>query len=415
MANDLISRQQLASSFRGIPFNVRSESADGGKRHIPHEYPNSNRRYVEDLGEIPPIFSINAFVHGIDYLKRASELEEALNQDGAGILSMPNFGTHSVFAMPYSKRASQKRVGEIIFRLTFQTGTDVFAPSQDLPSIEDVFDAGDDAREAIQSDFEFIYDTPIEITSVQTATNDVLFMVNSSVDLVKDNTENLSDIQAVSDRINDGIVNLVKSPSGLSSSLFSKSGLFQEISIGSTPSSEGIRSALLISDLGSSLTLWNPTTAVRIKRNKNRNNVVNSGQVAGLVFAYEQAAGAEYSTQDQVKDARVLLEDEYNRLMQDAIIDGELIQSMPGTRNAVENVRKLALEVLEQKQQQSFILTEIRQQTPISSILLTYQYYAESFLNSEQLLDKSYVIRDLNPTVKTNALIGDLKILQDAS
>lgn len=421
MGTDLISSQQLAASFRGVPFLVRSERSEpSGKRHISHEYPNSNRRYVEDLGEIPPMFTISAFVHGVNYLKNASELEEALNQDGPGTLVMPNFGTHSVYAMPFPKSASQRSVGEISFNLTFYAGTDVIAPSESLASAESVFDAGDSARQALSADFEAAYNIPTEMTSVETATNDALFLNEFSVGVVKDIVKDLSDVVEVSSRIKDGVSNLIKNPINLSAAFFGSTGLYQEISTSLQPSLLGIDSALSISkatlgDTQSTITgfkLWHPTTVTRINRNLNRENMVGASQIAGLIMSYEQAAGSDYGTQDEIKNVRELIESEYNRIMQDSITNRDYVQSRPGVRNAVEDVRRLALEVMEQKQQQSFILTDIKQQTAASNIVLTYKYYAEDFLNSDQLDEKSQTIRNLNKGKKANALFGDLKIVQ---
>lgn len=435
MGSDLISRQLLKASFRGIPFLVRSEATDPiGKRHIPHSYPNSDRRHIEDNGSIQDIFIVEAFVHGVDYLNNAQNLEEALKQDGSGILTIPNFGTHSVFAMPYTKRASQKRVGEIEFSLRFYLGTDLIAPSQTLATSEDVFDAGDNARVAINEDFKLIYEVPTERVNVETATSDVLLINNGSFEAVKDNVLDVSEIVNIKDRINSGIANIIKSKNLLADVFFavknidqlstisdisrligvgSLNGLFQSISIALDPNFLGIRSGIQMSNIGSSLPTWEGNTATRNIRNLNRKTVINSGQINGLVIAYEQAAGADYETQDDVKNARSLIEIEYNRLMQDAIEDGDLIQSKPTTRNAIENVRSLALQVLEQKQQQAFVLTDIYQPVARSSVLLAHKYYAENLKNTDDLDYKTQIVRDLNITKKSNALFGDLKVLQD--
>lgn len=415
MGTDNISKQQLSASFRGIPFSIRSEdSGPVGKRHISHEYPNSSRRHIEDLGSIPPIFTVAAFVHGVDYLKKAAELSEALHEDGPGVLSLPDFGTHSVFAMPFTKRASQRRVGEIEFSLTFYTGTDAVAPVQSTAGIEDVFDAGDSARESLKDNFEDIFQIPIERVSVETATADILGINDFTFDAIKDIATDLSDLTNIKERITAGIVNLIKDPIQLSNSLFSVDGLFQATSLAVSPGFPGIRAALTIASIGLNATLWPETTAIRIKRNENRKNSYNSCQIAGLVMAYEQAAGTDYSTQEEVVDTRALIESEYSRLIQGSTENFELVQSMVETRNALENVRKLSLEVMEQKQQQSFTLADIIQQTALSTNLLTYNYYAEGLLTSEALDEKSQVIRNLNPENKSTALFGNLKIIQDA-
>lgn len=248
MASDNRSIQQGAASFRGVKFSVRSESQDStGKRHIPHDYPNSDRRYIEDNGKILPVFSVTGFIHGKDYLADSRELEEALSTDGPGVLTLPNFGTQTVFAMPYTKSASQNAVGEIAFSMTFQVGTNVSAPSESAPSTESVFAAGDEARTALTLDFQDIYVIPIEKISVETITEDILALKDAVYDSVKEIAEDLKEIADIKGRIEDGVATLVKEGEELANAFFGEIGLMQNVSLEVSPSKIGISAAVNIS------------------------------------------------------------------------------------------------------------------------------------------------------------------------
>ena len=55
------------ASFRGARFLIKSHSTSGGRKTVNHEYPNSDRRFVEDLGELQETFSIQGIIHGDNY------------------------------------------------------------------------------------------------------------------------------------------------------------------------------------------------------------------------------------------------------------------------------------------------------------------------------------------------------------
>lgn len=86
--NDNLGAKLLPGSFRGVPFSVLTESiSEGGPRIVLHEYPNSKRRYVENLGSIPFKFRLEVVIQGEDWRERSNQLLQALNQEGPGRLS----------------------------------------------------------------------------------------------------------------------------------------------------------------------------------------------------------------------------------------------------------------------------------------------------------------------------------------
>jgi len=83
-------------SFRNVPFLVESESSKHGHKIAIHDYVNSNKRFVEQLGLVPSEFSIVGYVNTTEQQGNARDrrdaLIDALNQTGSGILSHPYFG-----------------------------------------------------------------------------------------------------------------------------------------------------------------------------------------------------------------------------------------------------------------------------------------------------------------------------------
>jgi hypothetical protein len=98
--------------------------------------------------------------------------------------------------------------------------------------------------------------------------------------------------------------------------------------------------------------------------------------------------------------------------MRDDTENRTLVQSQPEVRKAVEDLRLSALEVLEQKEQSAFSLTTITNQVPVSSYVQAYQLYAEDLSSSEDLTIKGLEVRELNPTLPADKLVGETTVLQ---
>lgn len=117
--NDAI-KDILPASFRNVPFSVRKASVTGGRFNVIHEFPNSDRRFVEDMGLNNKSFTIDdAFVSGNDAQDKRDKLILALEQEGPGILVHPYFGDITVNAAPYTSSQSMTEVGVINFTLEF--------------------------------------------------------------------------------------------------------------------------------------------------------------------------------------------------------------------------------------------------------------------------------------------------------
>jgi hypothetical protein len=156
-----------------------------------------------------------------------------------------------------------------------------------------------------------------------------------------------------------------------------------------------------------SISLWPSTTAGRIKRNSNRLKIVNAVRVAGLIGAYEAAAAASYGTEDQINETRQRLEEIHEDLMRDDTIDRNIIQSDDDVRSAVEQVRIVSLDIIEQKRQESYGTTNVEINAQTSSFIEAYNLYAEEARNEQQLERFVLNLRRLNPGQKANMFFGD--------
>lgn len=440
---DTLTTQLLEASFRGVPFRVRSEGkSEAGRKIILHDYVNSSDRFVEDQGELPPRFRITAFVHGENFKQLADALEGALKQKGAGRLVLPTLGAFSVYAMPYSVDASQTSVGEISFSLDFAVGRPAAGPSFSLQDATQVFGLGDDARQAVQNALGDLWQIPSTFENATVAISDFTGSIDDVVEKYSSliPVDDLSALLSKAQRLKATASQIVRDPSSLAFELIGGTprsvGIWQRISLGLGNTASGFSELIQsmsfggsdfsgisgingdsqsnnpIQSGGSTIPLWQETTAQRTRRNDNRLNIVNAQRVSALVGAYEVAANTDFQTQDQISDVRRQLEDEHERIMLDGTVDKDIIQSDPDVRTSVEAVRIASLNVLEQKRQEAFFVTTKENKKPYSSFVEAYRLYAEEFTDSGQLEDRAIQLRALNPSKPAMGLDGGITIFR---
>jgi len=422
----------LPASWREVPFQVRAESqTDGGRRIIIHDYLNSDRRYIEDMGQIPPNFKITAFVHGEDFLEKADKLEKALNQQGVGKLVMPTFGELNLYALPYQKDATLRDVGEITFELSFASGISISGPVKARPVIQTLHSKTDKALNEIANKVEEKQIPPTNTSNALAAMYDLKQCANA-LQTVISTVNNVSDIESAIALIQINAPKIVRAGSSMKTSFMTN--LWQKVSVGLT-GGKGVKKLLDLTKFGADLTLslsdiknayenavespgdyaiplWIGNTATRIARNANRLTVVNAGRLSALVTAYDQTAEATYQTDVELEYARADVETAYSRLMFIDTNDPTLIQSDPEIRTAIDDVRLTALELLAEKEQSVYVLTSLPRQASTTSYVEAYNLYAEDFFTSEDVVNRGIELRALNPTLPSDKLKGDITVLQ---
>ena len=108
------------ASFRGIKFLMISGNTAGGRKTVSHEYHNADRRFVEDLGKLQRIFTVEGVITGFNYLRDREALQKALEESGAGILVHPFYGSVKVVNKGYSVTEEMTTIGEARFSMNFE-------------------------------------------------------------------------------------------------------------------------------------------------------------------------------------------------------------------------------------------------------------------------------------------------------
>lgn len=448
---DIYTQRLAQASWRGVVFSVRSEDLPtGGRKTALHDFPNSDERFVEDLGEIPPRFTVTAFVHGLDWLERAQALENALRTAGPGRLVLPTFGAWTVWALPYSKTASQTSVGEIEFSLEFATSRAVAGIVEAVAAPEMVFAAGDRVRAAIAGVFGKIFKVPLDSLGFGAMLSDITSVCSQTFSSFSTlmNAESLGEMTGAIRGLLGNAGSFLTDPIQLGLEFFGidedAAGLWQIISEGmdtldsvgsllNFAENFGNNLALIQSDFdsgstvspvsssnafvdsqstaaASNISLWAPTTEDRIDRNEARTAIVESNRLAALVAAYEQASNGDYQTIDQIQTVRTDLEDAFTQMMH---VDAQDVNSVPAdrvVREAMDELRIRALSVLDQKAQSAWLTAEIIRTGPLAAPSLTYLLYAESLTND--LDERTLQVRQLNQQVSSVSMNGELTVLR---
>lgn len=114
-------RDQLQpASFRGVPFEVESDSSPAGRKTQTHEFVQRDQPFVEDLGRKTREFKLTGFVGGADCFQKRDALLAALDKPGPGELVHPWLGKLNVTAGEGCEYSHDRSEGGLVrFSLVF--------------------------------------------------------------------------------------------------------------------------------------------------------------------------------------------------------------------------------------------------------------------------------------------------------
>lgn len=138
------------ASFKGATFLVNgSVETTGGRKVVDHLYPNSPRRFIEDLDLLRKDFSITGIIREPRYHAKRDLLIKKLESEGPGQFVHPFLGKFVVVAKPYVLTEDTTELGRAQFRLTFSVADNNIFPADGgankfvkfLSDVQDAVDA----------------------------------------------------------------------------------------------------------------------------------------------------------------------------------------------------------------------------------------------------------------------------------
>lgn len=396
--------QLQSASFKRFTFLVESETASAGKKVIAHEYPNSDKRFAEELGARPYTFTIPAIVHGDVNLRR--RFEQLLNEPGIGTLVHPVYGTLNVMAGAYTVASNQTRIGEFRFNLTFYATDDNVTPSVDLPSNSQVTDKVDDVSKATGDALENQYIDPTFVDSFNAAKDKVdAFFAAAQAEAAKIKnpiTQNLSSFNSLLNSFRSGVSGIIQSASNVREALEST---FLELSnIANLPADlADAWDALIV--FGSDDELIENTTVKRDEIINNRNTINDYIKIQSLARSYEASVYTEFQTDIELIAEREEQEENFIEITlagitPDSIAESALIVLQPNVRDNIFTLRSIYNDVSAQLLQNTWRVVEL---TPgrTSIFLMSYRYYGND--------DNVSLLQTLNPQMNHALLNTEAK------
>lgn len=387
----------LVASFNGAVFLISNSSTRGGRKDALHEYPNSDRQRVEDLGLRPRSYKITGFITGPDYIAKRDRLLEALESGVTGVLSHPFYGEiPNMKARPYSIDENLQNLGRAEVSMLFDYDDTPGAPVETQDTLNLVFTSNDGVQTAAGDSIANNYDVnpgfagnfsagQSKLSNLETA-----FITASSV--VVKLTSQIDEYNAQVSNFGEDINRLILQPRELADSLV-------EIGYGMNALYATERFQLTawreLFGFGDNDIVDQHKTVGTASRTRSNEVINRSVQSQALGFAYLAAAQVDYQTTDALDTVVNILETQYQKILSDVTIDQTLRVTLTDMR---ENTNSFFV------QQRVTLQRIISIVTPtIPARVLSYQYYANSNLGGS--------IAALNNDANVSFIGGDIEIL----
>jgi prophage DNA circulation protein len=393
----IFTRLQKAS-IDGVPFLFRTRKKDFGRKTVTHEFLNSNSRYVEDLGEFPGVYEIEAEISDTSasaYKRKKEKLEDVLNKAGVKKYIDPFYGRINVVAevSSVSEAISELNVAKYTLNLK-KSDLNIFPTSKAgkksfLNKLKDRLTADqkaffDDVYDAAQTGIEGFNDAKDALEDLTTNIDSIVSTINGVADEVADFVNDIQDFQ-------NSISSLIQTPGNLSTRL---NTVFDNVSLITDNFEDLLKISLDMVGIGSNRNA-STLTSTRIDQiNKNNKTLYNFSDVANIATAFQASTNIVYTNQEQLDDILSRLNEAYDFAL-DNIDDDDVLTNLVSIRNEtriiLENIR---LDLAK-------IITIRVNSMPVT--VLAYQRYGDTTRDQEILA--------LNKIEDPAFIEGEIKIL----
>ena len=404
MINDVLD-QLYPAKFRGVPFLFTKASRQGGRKTAIHEFPNTNHRYVEDLGLNVPMFDIDATITGTtDYVLKRDRFIKALEKEGPGLLSHPFYGDCVVQVIKYTLDEDTSELGKAKFSINFAiTGDDVY-PSQTSSPLNSAF-LRENSFEALEKVPAIIFERYVTNTSSKAVQQfntamvlNIVRTLSTGLDTIRNSvdisTEESSDIESEILYISENKYTIADDSDEMTNTLLDPVEQISTIDV----APENLYSCYSSMFKFQSDTVVPVATTVQKKiMQENYNLITGVFNIIILIYAYGQAAQIDYFTSDDVNRVREDLETQFTYILSIDNLDYDLLSDL-------RDIRTQMNQFFNEVGKQVFKISTIKtQQIPLA--VLTYQYYGD--------LNVLEQLRKLNNVTEPSFIDGDFNLFTE--
>ena len=394
MINDIL----LPCSFKGVPFYFKRHDVEGGRKTVIQEFPDSDRRYIQDLGKLNKSFSITGFTTGQDlfYLIERDALIFVLESSGPGILTHPYFGAISVTALNYSLYEENTNQGIATFQINFSVSQTNLTPSVTSNVLGIITEYGlatiDLIASNVNSGYKVSQAYPNNYFDAATKIIDLGVLFGTNVSLLNSNPDNIDNFNSTLISYNENAITYTSNPQELS---FAITNLFAQANTLPLDAKSSVNFFQLFFNFGEDDPFLPTITAQQQERQKNRDLLNVIVQLSALCYAYMNASLIGYTTTNDIALIESILEVEYERVTTFGNID-------PTVFNTLQNLRATMFDFFKNAEIAAFKIAEVEtKEMPIQ--VFTYQYYGT--------LDQNQNLIDLNGINDTSFIPTTMEVL----
>lgn len=391
-------QQLLPASFKGVSFYAINSVMESGRKQVTHEFPNSDRRFVEDLGRFQNVYKISALVtgSGLDYTANKNALVEVLEEGGIGLLVHPYYGTISVVAKQFSVQENITRVGEAIFDLTFEKSDPALVPIGNSINFSNLDILSDNLLSLLATNigfgFSLFNNYPNNFLDAVSLISLIAGAFNINTRLFTQNRGFINIFSQLLNSYTSSANQLVTNPSELGNQTMN---LFKETDNVVTAPEDKLTVYTKFYDFNDTQSRVPPTTFERIQRQNNRDILNDSIQAGALVQSYRAATQIEFTNVRELDQVQDTLETQYQKLANKDSLSDDVKLGLQDLRND----SRLFFEQEKLNVNQIDTIETFLQ--PLT--VLTYQYYGD--------IDNVEKLVELNDVKNPSFVEGQIAIL----
>lgn len=384
------------ASFRGIEFFLQNIDTTGGRKTITHEYPNSNTRFVEDIGLLEDTFSITGIIAEPNYFSKKQAFKNALDTEGVGILINPFGNSVSVaLAEPYTISENKTNLGIATFTISFKKTSRNIFPTETVENNSLIVDKANElvtnTETNLSDNLKLETKNFTNFTSIKNKLIDIANYFETAKSKAEQVSDKLNDFESKLINFRTNLIELISTPVELSSEI---TGLYNALNILAKNPLGQIEMLRSFFDFGSDDESILQTTSAGIERAKNQQLINEIVLVNSLSLAYQNIVNVDFNNTNEIDDLASVLETQY-----DTIADNVLDTT---TFDNLQDLRKEARIFFDQQRAITYRVTQIETNL-IPATVLVYNYYG-NLENWEQILS-------LNNSLEPSFLQGEINIL----
>lgn len=387
----------LPAAFNDAEFLISSSSTAGGRKDQRHEFPNSDKQTIEDLGLRPRIYSVVGWITEPDYISKRDALLTALESGDPGVLSHPFYGElPNMKARTFTISESMGEFGRAELSMVFEVSDSIGTPVETENTLSQINESNDDLQDAASDEIDDEWEVDEGFSGNFEAAQDKLGALSAAYDsvssVVTQVTDEINAFNAQVSNFSAKINSLIQTPRALADSI-------KGISTGmnalyATAESQFIAWKGFFGFGDDDIVSVNDTAGLR--QRKQNNTVINQAmQSQALGYGYLAAAQIDYSTVNDLDAISEQLEQQFQKIVTENSISTTL-------RDAITKMREDTNAYLDQRRVNLNRIIVI-DTAELPARVIAYQYYGASELGEE--------IAKLNNDANVSFLEGPIQVI----